>query len=151
MKTQICIHCNQEKLLSDFSFREKRNTYYTICKKCIKIYHIKWYKQNYLRIKKLHQKNLKQIKNCVLKKRFGITLEQFNQILEEQNGVCAICGQEETRIQHNGKISALAVDHNHVTGQIRGLLCSGCNVSLGRFKDNPKFLQNALNYLLRKT
>jgi hypothetical protein len=151
MKSQICIHCKCKKLITDFSFREKRNTYYTICKECIKVYHINWYKQNSLRLKKLHQKNLKQIKNCILKKRFGINLEQYNQLLEAQNGVCAICEQEETRTQRNGNISALAVDHDHKTGKVRGLLCSGCNVSLGRFKDNQTLLQNALNYLQRKT
>lgn len=62
-------------------------------------------------------------------------------MLEEQGGVCAICG----RVCSTGM--NLAVDHCHVTGEIRGLLCQGCNVSLARFNDDVAVLKNAIVYL----
>ena len=61
-------------------------------------------------------------------------------MLEKQNHVCAICGNKD----NNKK---LAVDHCHTTGVIRGLLCSACNTSLGKFKDSVELLQNAIQYL----
>ena len=61
-------------------------------------------------------------------------------MLEEQGGVCAICGGDE-----NGR--TLAVDHDHQTGQIRGLLCSKCNVAIGYLSDSLEILKNAFAYL----
>lgn len=82
--------------------------------------------------------------------RFGITKEEFDQMLLEQNGVCAICKKPETRIYFKTKrIADLAVDHNHATDDIRGLLCSRCNCGLGMFLDNPDLLLAAIDYLKR--
>lgn len=64
-------------------------------------------------------------------------------MLEEQHGVCAICGKPETK--PNAKY--LAVDHDHKTGEVRGLLCNNCNRALGLLQDNTEVLQNAINYL----
>jgi len=60
----------------------------------------------------------------------------------EQRGSCAICGKGEAE---NGK--ALAVDHDHESGVVRGLLCDHCNLALGRFQDSPEILRRALDYL----
>lgn len=76
-----------------------------------------------------------------LKKSFGITLEDFDKMAENQNGVCAICGN----ININGH--RLCVDHNHETGKIRALLCDHCNHLLGCAKENVTVLQSAINYL----
>lgn len=76
------------------------------------------------KVQQKYQKSLKR-KNCVLKSKFGITLEQYDEMFENQNGVCAICGL----VDATGR--RLAVDHNHETGKIRGLLCVGCNARLG--------------------
>ncbi len=65
---------------------------------------------------------------------------------DAQNGLCAICNQPETAFMKN-KIMYLAVDHDHKTGKIRGLLCSNCNNGLGRFYDNVELLQNAIGYI----
>ena len=73
-------------------------------------------------------------------KAFNLTKEQYLDMLEKQNHVCAICGNKD----NNKK---LAVDHCHTTGVIRGLLCSSCNTSLGKFKDSVELLQNAIQYL----
>ena len=70
---------------------------------------------------------------------YNITLEQYNDILLIQNGVCAICGQKGERI--------LCVDHNHATGKVRGLLCDKCNRGLGFFREDKTILIKALGYL----
>jgi len=76
-----------------------------------------------------------------LKYKFGITVEQYNQMFVEQNGTCLICHQVNIRGRY------LVVDHNHKTGKIRGLLCYHCNNGLGQFKDNIDSLLEAAKYL----
>src|SRR5579859_4395667 len=72
-----------------------------------------------------------------LKKSFGLTLEQYQILLEGQNGVCACCGLPETALSNNGKyVKALAVDHDHETGLIRGLICQACNQMIGHSKES---------------
>lgn len=82
-------------------------------------------------------------KNGLLLK-FGINYDQYEAIKSDQNGVCCICQQ----VDHCGR--DLAVDHNHVSGKIRGLLCTDCNTALGLFKDDISLLQGAINYLSRE-
>ena len=82
-----------------------------------------------------------------LKANYGMTLEQFEQRLAAQNGVCAICGEPERACSRQGRIKRLAVDHDHATGRIRGLVCHGCNRALGYFNDNPNKMRAAIAYL----
>ena len=79
-------------------------------------------------------------------KKFGITRKQFGDMLLSQNGCCAICNQPETATR-NGIVKALAVDHCHTGGQIRGLLCVACNTGIGKFKDDRNLLLAAIKYL----
>jgi len=81
-----------------------------------------------------------------LRAKFDLSLEDYDQMLEAQGGVCAICKDPETH-KRNGKLKALAVDHNHSTGKIRGLLCSDCNTGIGKLKDDHKVLLAAAEYL----
>lgn len=83
------------------------------------------------------------------KRNYGITDMQYQKLLDEQDGKCAICEKPETCILR-GTLAALAVDHDHVTGQIRGLLCQRCNRSIGLLYDDPVTLDKAAAYL-RKT
>lgn len=69
----------------------------------------------------------------------GITIDEYEGMVESQNGCCSICQQVPTR--------RLQVDHDHKTGEIRGLLCMNCNRGLGYLKDSPKVLAAALEYL----
>ena len=88
------------------------------------------------------------MRNIDLKKNFGITLDQYNVLLESQNYVCKICGKPEQDVcNKKGAVRNLAVDHDHATGRVRGLLCRGCNQGLGNFKENLTSLQNAISYL----
>jgi hypothetical protein len=75
------------------------------------------------------------------KKKYGITLEQFNQMFVDQGGVCAVCGKP----PEIGK--KLSVDHDHETGQIRELLHPTCNFVLGLLKDNPEMADATARYL----
>jgi hypothetical protein len=74
--------------------------------------------------------------------KLGVSDAQYNQMVGVQCGNCAICGLPE-----NARNRRLNVDHDHQTGQVRGLLCSNCNTALGLFKDSPVTLKNALHYL----
>lgn len=75
-----------------------------------------------------------------LRRTYGITLEQYDEMVAEQNGVCAICHE----VCNTGK--RLAVDHNHDTGEVRGLLCSRCNLGIGYLR-NVSNLANSIVYL----
>lgn len=83
-----------------------------------------------------------------LKKNYGMNREEYAALVIAQDGECAICGEQETTVIR-GKTISLAVDHDHVTGKIRGLLCINCNRALGMFKDDPKRLRKAIRYLKR--
>jgi hypothetical protein len=82
--------------------------------------------------------------------RLGLTVTDYERLLEEQGGRCAICGCPEGHRSCYGKKCKLAVDHEHQTGQVRGLLCNNCNRGLGRFKDSLSLLEAAIRYLKRK-
>jgi hypothetical protein len=81
-------------------------------------------------------------------KRYGVTPEEYQRLYDLQSGLCAICGNPETRY-HRGSLMVLSVDHRHNDGSIRGLLCRPCNVGLGQFRDDPVLVQKALDYLKR--
>lgn len=80
------------------------------------------------------------------KRTYGLSIEQYLDIAEDQNFVCAICGQENfpMGVNHSG---LLVVDHEHSSGQIRGLLCHNCNRALGLLQDSVSTLLAALSYL----
>lgn len=81
-------------------------------------------------------------RNRKLKWKYGITLEEYNSTLEEQNFCCAICHKHLSEFKRN-----LAVDHCHKTNKIRGLLCNSCNLVIGYADDNLDILKEAINYI----
>ena len=83
------------------------------------------------------------------KNKFGISINEYKMINENQKGLCAICGKKESFIC-KGRLYNLAVDHNHQTGKIRGLLCHDCNQALGLFKDNVSSLKKSIQYLEKR-
>jgi len=83
-----------------------------------------------------------------LKRCFGLTLEQYEQMHKEQGGVCAICKKEETATKNrSAEKKNLSVDHCHGKGHIRGLLCARCNTALGLMFDSEEIMSEALNYI----
>jgi hypothetical protein len=91
--------------------------------------------------RKAHPENCKQYYLRQTITRMGLSVKEFNARLEKQNGVCAICG----KTNPNGR--RLFVDHNHQTGQIRGLLCGHCNTGIGNFLESAELLYSAISYL----
>jgi hypothetical protein len=90
--------------------------------------------------RKRHPERIKvQERRHRLKSKFGISIEEYEGLLAQQEGRCAICAID--------KGTTLHVDHDHVTGAIRGLLCGQCNTGLGLFKDNVVLLRKAIKYL----
>jgi hypothetical protein len=92
--------------------------------------------------KKYHMNNKIKTKEYKVKKKYGITLNEVYQILDKQEGKCAICGTHQDDL---GK--ALAIDHDHKINNVRGLLCDKCNRGLGHFNDDIILLQKAIEYL----
>ena len=91
-------------------------------------------------------KDKQKARKAWLKQRFGLTLEEFNRAFADQEGRCAICGTHQTELS-----VSLHVDHDHVTGRIRGLLCGPCNRMLGMAKDDIGRLEAAIAYLRERS
>lgn len=85
-----------------------------------------------------------------IKRNFGIDVSEYFKILNSQNGVCLICNRPERR-KLFGKITRLAIDHNHKTGKVRGLLCSNCNRALGLLEENLVFIDQMKKYILKNS
>lgn len=84
---------------------------------------------------------LQQRRDARLQATYGITLSEYNVMLADQHGVCAIC-----KVPHHPE-RPLVVDHDHDSGMVRGLLCSECNTGIGLLGDNPDTLESAIAYL----
>lgn len=149
-ETKRCTKCCEWKPLTDFyGDRSTPDKHTTRCKACYKANRIAWHKRNPERFRE-NQRRLNQTKGFQyrLKYNFGLTPEQYAEIAKEQNGVCAICGRPETTIDPRyGKTRQLAVDHDHATGKIRGLLCRFCNTALGLLDDDSERMEKAAAYV----
>ena len=87
-----------------------------------------------------------------LMRRYGITLEEYKRIIQDQGNKCAICADAiYNKDDSNGRQSTAYVDHCHSSDKIRGLLCHKCNIGLGMFKDTPEILEKAIEYVKRDT
>lgn len=84
----------------------------------------------------------KQLRDNHLQRKFGISIDEFGKKLSEQGNKCAICKSE-----YPGGNRSFHVDHNHSTGQVRKLLCQGCNAALGYARENPEILREMIKYL----
>lgn len=147
MKT--CTRCKQEKLLEEFVFNKRSGNYLNSCRKCKKYYQQNWHsirKHNTNLQRRLEYQKSAEIralcKDRELRKNFGISLSEYEQLLQVQQGKCLGCEKHESEL-----LRKLAVDHCHKTGKVRGLLCGNCNTALGLVKENIKTLQNMMEYL----
>lgn len=114
------------------------------CKPCQATAARKWFHEN--------KERAKESKHAwTLRTTYGITPEQYQEMLAAQNGVCSICKQvEPTEHGRTGTQFRLAVDHCHDTGRVRGLLCQRCNRAIGLLGDSVDLLREAINYLEKK-
>jgi hypothetical protein len=142
---KTCTKCHETKPLSEF-FKDARNTgpkglgVGANCKSCNKKKKRKWYDDNLTHYKEYNQSYYEANKVRQKIRKYGLKPTEYEHLLSQQNNKCAICGEPP-----NGK--ALAIDHDHATGKVRGLLCHSCNNGLGRFKDSIELLHKAASYL----
>lgn len=92
---------------------------------------------------KYRRKNPGGMRKYYVYRRYNITPEAYDKLVEDQDGRCAICKTDKLR---NGDAN-LHLDHDHATKMVRGLLCTTCNLGLGHFKDDIAFIESALEYL----
>lgn len=132
---KFCPRCKEVKNHESFYTTGQSNdgfaSYCIVCYKSIDKKHFE---------RKYYKRDKEKIRGRNLQKKFGLTLEQYNQMAKAQDFKCAVCKQPETS-------KSLAVDHDHKTGQIRGLLCGRCNPGLGFLKDDPERIRNLVKYL----
>jgi hypothetical protein len=144
-----CFKCNQEKQLEEFyKHHDMEDGYLNKCIDCTKkdvenhtYKNRKEYEQYHKNYRATHKD---QQKNYDLKRKYGITLEIFNEMFFQQEGKCAICRRHSLEFK-----KGLCVDHCHNTGKIRGLLCSNCNSAIGKLNEDPNLFAVALEYLGR--
>ena len=138
----VCPQCEEEKARSEFYLKkniQKKNglrARATPCKECLK----RKKKDNYEFYRDKQE-------NWRLKNFYGIDKDEYNRMLEAQGGTCLICKKSGHIRRKNSRPIALAVDHNHETGKIRGLLCINCNSGIGKLGDSITMLKKAIKYL----
>ncbi len=121
-----CPICREVKPLSDFPTRKDHSGFQAYCRVC--------YNEKY--------------KDYKLKYCYGLSRNAFDAMLAKQSGVCAICHKPETHIDKRvGDVRRMTVDHNHVTGSIRGLLCTKCNIVVGMCGEDIEVLKATIVYL----
>jgi hypothetical protein len=147
--TKHCGGCNRDLDISIFS-KSKRNKdgLCEQCKECNGIRGKLWRKNNPEKSKETMRKwhikhpHWQRNRNYILS--YGITVEEANEIFNNQDGKCAICG---LKLNFGRKDTAANLDHDHKTKKIRGYLCYSCNHGLGNFKDDINLLEKAKEYL----
>lgn len=127
-----CSKCKKSKSESEFKLDKRvKSGLQAACKVC-----------NYsLRAK--NYDNYRKTERSREMKKYGITLEKYEEMLAQQNNYCAICKRDKSFSLY----SRLCVDHNHTTEQVRQLLCTGCNTLIGSAKENEQTLFAAIKYL----
>jgi len=137
---KVCNICRESKPLDAFSLHKKgAQGRHPACKVCRSHQAKVWYAQKRDEIIEVRREWRKQT-GAHRRHTYGLSIEEFNALVVAQNGRCAICFEVPV-----GR--GFHVDHCHLTGRIRGLLCRGCNLALGNMKDDPIRLKRAADYL----
>jgi hypothetical protein len=141
-----CSACQKNLPWEDFSYKifEQKRYLRSKCKKCSLQSWNNWAALHPEHKNKKSESDRRCHKDYKKYHRHGITKDQYLLMLQVQNGVCAICN----KLPKDGH--DLAIDHNHLTQDVRGLLCKACNRALGLFGDNIESVQNALFYLEKR-
>lgn len=137
-----CRSCGVEKPLDNFVKDKKRpDGHYLYCKTCTSIRHKE--KRYDIAWREANPERVKANRRASLLRKYGLTEEDYNEMLSRQGFSCAICRNTDPQDRWN----RFHVDHCHETGVVRGLLCSHCNTGLGKFYDNTNHLYAAIQYL----
>ena len=136
-----CGCCKTVKPIADFAVNKTQSDgMQGFCRACGRDKQAEWRKAN-------RNKSTRIATDCHRRKKFGIEPHEYDAMLESQDGVCAIC-KGTCGTTPSGNQRALALDHDHATGAIRGILCAHCNRALGLLKDSPDLLAAAHAYLV---
>lgn len=136
-----CCICGERKHFDLFyNFKNKSDNKSYRCKLCDDKARKKWSNAN-------PEKAYSSMRGRNLKHKYGISLEKYKEMLTEQECKCAICGATENNTIGERKDWNFAVDHDHKTGKVRGLLCNNCNRGIGLLKDNPELIRKAAEYV----
>lgn len=152
METRECIKCGKVKPAEDFYAGQGSS-----CKECVKGKNTEWRKNNPLRYRATRtawEKDniglaVTRRKNR-LKRRYGLSPKQVEEILIRQEYKCAVCGvllHSPFDANPAGESTKPVIDHDHRDGHVRGALCSACNTGLGQFEDDPQIVKAAYYYL----
>lgn len=166
--SKVCRECGEEKDASAFysslDSRDEETRLSAACRPCTAVRLRRWRRENSDRVN-ANQREYATVerreawpsrepgrrresdRTSRLPRKYGITVEVYDAMLEAQGGVCAICRRPETMVM-KGTVAALAVDHDPVTGEVRGLLCFDCNTGIGKLGHDPELLLGAVEYLL---
>ena len=138
---KMCTVCKVAKPFEDFydgyKAKKQRNDTnkkypHSRCKEC-----------DHARNKAYHKDNTVQVRKRQLishrRRLYGLTEEEYSNMILSQNNICAICNKSSHKTLH--------IDHNHITGKVRGLLCSNCNMAIGLLQDDIESLTRAIEYL----
>ncbi len=144
LETRICRVCREEKNLVDEFYLSRKNpglasSYSYECKVCT----IK-------RTSNYNKNNSNSVRSQYLKRNYGLTFEEFDVMLSNQDNACAICGTNKPS-KNRGRTRRFHVDHDHKTGKVRGLLCKSCNLALGEIGDNIHTLKSMIEYLEKRS
>ena len=136
MEERKCNKCEITKPITDFykSGRKDPEARAYECKDCTKA-----------RVRASYKANPDAARDSHLLRNYGITLAEFNRMVLKQGSKCACCGTSEPGGKHN----QWCVDHDHITGAVRELLCKDCNIVLGLVEDSPEHLQRLTEYVIK--
>lgn len=129
----FCSRCDRWRPTEDFGWDTVRKTWKRVCRPCVAE-----------GMRGYNTRNAAAIRLRVTLRRWGIDEGRYRSLFERQRHLCAICKRPSTKRGYK-----LALDHDHATGLVRGLLCQDCNMGLGQFHDDPKRLRAAARYLER--
>jgi len=153
-----CSKCGVAKPTSEFYIRKRNGLPQAWCIACTKALRVDRQPRDtvYKRILRKYVENTPQDivsrKDYQLQYHYGITIADYKALLEQQNYRCAVCDTQHMAESANESIArGLAVDHDHVTKLVRGLLCGNCNKAIGCFRDSPQLLRKAADYLELRT
>lgn len=137
--TKVCTSCGTDRPLDQYNKRAAgKDGLNSCCRPCVNAKSMEWYQNNKERARKNHRE-------WTLRSLYGISESEFQALLAAQAGKCALCSVVFTEVGRRN----LCVDHDHVTGEVRGLLCRLCNRSIAQLGDNAEGLRRAVAYLDR--
>lgn len=160
METKICTSCKDElPNTTEYFYVGKKGKLKNQCKICFQIFYLRRrleltslsrinYQLNKAerleQKKEYHQRSKEKRRIYNIGKKFGITEQEYQSLMNNQRGLCKICGRS---LVEPDSIRSPAIDHNHTTGLVRALLCADCNTALGLVHENVSTLQSMISYI----